>query len=191
VDERAGSEADDSIGTLATSARAIDSVSIVTGDLDALQLVRGTTVTAHIFRHGSELTVFDERAVIERYGLPPHTLIEYKALVGDSSDNIPGVPGIGPKTATKLLLAHHTIEGIYQSLETITEPLQKTLTLHREQVLLARELATIDCAVPIETSLAAYVYKKPPLETCVAYYEKLGFSSLVKRLMKTRETPLL
>lgn len=194
VVERAGSEADDIIGTLAEqqSAWDIDTVSIVTGDLDALQLVRGDVVTAHIFqRGGGTFTVFDESAVFERYGLSPKTLIDYKALVGDASDNIPGVPNIGPKTATKLLLAHQSVDGIYQSIEKVAEPLRGTLLSHKEQVYLARDLATIDRFLPLNISAEACIYKKPDYDVCRAYYEKCGFSSLIKRLARTRETPLL
>src|SRR5207245_2148450 len=110
-----GFEADDVIGTLARQATAQGvQTLIVTGDLDATQLVTPTVTVLTPRRSADDITLYDEEAVYERYGLRPEQIPDFKGLVGDTSDNIPGVRGIGEKTATKLLQQYETVEGIYE-----------------------------------------------------------------------------
>ena len=145
-----GYEADDIIGTLATQAAAegIPSV-VVTGDRDALQLIR-TGLTVLLTKKGiSETRAYDAAAFEEEYGFPPIRLIDMKGLMGDSSDNIPGVPGVGPKTATKLLVEYGTIENVLDhAAEVGGKKLSASLVEYRDQALLSKQLATIECSVP-------------------------------------------
>ena len=145
-----GYEADDIIGTLATQAAAegIPSV-VVTGDRDALQLIR-TGLTVMLTKKGiSETRAYDAAAFEEEYGFPPIRLIDMKGLMGDSSDNIPGVPGVGPKTATKLLVEYGTIENVLDhAAEVSGKKLSASLVEYRDQALLSKQLATIECSVP-------------------------------------------
>lgn len=145
-----GYEADDIIGTLATQAAAegIPSV-VVTGDRDALQLIR-TGLTVMLTKKGiSETRAYDAAAFEEEYGFPPIRLIDMKGLMGDSSDNIPGVPGVGPKTATKLLVEYGTIENVLDHAAEISgKKLSASLVEYRDQALLSKQLATIECSVP-------------------------------------------
>ncbi len=145
-----GYEADDIIGTLATQATAegIPSV-VVTGDRDALQLIR-TGLTVMLTKKGiSETRAYDAATFEEEYGFPPIRLIDMKGLMGDSSDNIPGVPGVGPKTATKLLVEYGTIENVLDhAAEVSGKKLSASLVEYRDQALLSKQLATIECSVP-------------------------------------------
>ena len=145
-----GYEADDIIGTLATQAAAegIPSV-VVTGDRDALQLIR-TGLTVMLTKKGiSETRAYDAATFEEEYGFPPIRLIDMKGLMGDSSDNIPGVPGVGPKTATKLLVEYGTIENVLDHVAEVSgKKLSASLVEYRDQALLSKQLATIECSVP-------------------------------------------
>lgn len=181
----AGYEADDVIGTLAKCyEREPDLTTIIlTGDLDALQLVRGDRVVVDIIKSGAENTVvYNEAAVALRYGLRPDQLPDYKGLVGDPSDNIPGVAGIGPKTASGLLKEFGTLEEVLASIGIIEAKTARKLEGREAAARLSRELATIKCDVPLAC---------PPLGELKAvlksmelsrYFEGLGFRSLVKRI---------
>ena len=148
--EMDGYEADDIIGTLATQAaeQGAEAV-VVTGDHDALQLIR-PDLTVLLTKKGiSDTRRYDTAAFEEEYGFAPIRLIDMKGLMGDSSDNIPGVPGVGPKTATKLLLAYGTIENVLDhAAEVSGKKLSTSLVEYRDQALLSKQLATIECAVP-------------------------------------------
>ena len=156
-------EADDIIGTLATqAAEGGTETVVVTGDRDALQLIRhGLTVV--LTKKGiSDTRAYDTAAFEEEYGFPPIRLIDMKGLMGDSSDNIPGVPGVGPKTATKLLLAYGTIENVLDhAAEVRGKKLSASLVEYRDQALLSKRLATIECSVP-ELRYAAEGFRMQP-----------------------------
>ena len=143
-------EADDIIGTLGTQAAAAGAAAIVvTGDRDALQLIRPGLDVLLTKKGISETRRYDTAAFEEEYGFAPLRLIDLKGLMGDSSDNIPGVPGIGPKTATKLLLSYGTIESVLDHAGEIAgKKLSASLLEYRDQALLSKELATIKCDVP-------------------------------------------
>ena len=160
VYEMPGYEADDVLGTLAKQAEAqeIDAL-ILTGDTDTLQLVSPRVRV--LLNYGVQRkNLYDVAAVRERYGgLGPMSLPEVKALQGDSSDNIPGLPGIGAKTAIRLISEHGSLEGIYQHLDQITQPrLHRSLQENRETAFEGRELTTIVRDVPIELDLEAARY---------------------------------
>ena len=156
-------EADDIIGTLATQAaeQGAETV-VVTGDRDALQLIR-PDLTVLLTKKGiSDTRRYDTAAFEEEYGFAPIRLIDMKGLMGDSSDNIPGVPGVGPKTATKLLLAYGTIENVLDhAAEVSGKKLSTSLVEYRDQALLSKQLATIECAVP-ELRYTAEAFRMQP-----------------------------
>ena len=143
-------EADDIIGTLAVKAAgAGHEVMVVTGDRDALQLVRPNLKVLLTKKGISELKEYDEAAFQEEYGFEPIKLIDLKGLMGDTSDNIPGVPGVGPKTASKLLLEYGSLEEVLNNIENISgKKLKERLTENKEQAILSKELATIELNVP-------------------------------------------
>lgn len=143
-------EADDIIGTLATQAAAQGfDVLVVTGDRDALQLIRPNLRVMLTKKGITELAAYDEAAFQEEYGFAPIRLVDLKGLMGDTSDNIPGVPGIGPKTAGKLLVEYGSIESVFAHLEEISgKKLHENLVTYQAQAMLSKELATIEIAVP-------------------------------------------
>ncbi|WP_288322890.1 DNA polymerase I [uncultured Selenomonas sp.] len=169
-------EADDIIGTLGTQAAAAGAAAIVvTGDRDALQLIRPGLDVLLTKKGISDTRRYDTAAFEEEYGFAPLRLIDLKGLMGDSSDNIPGVPGIGPKTATKLLLSYGTIESVLDHAgEVAGKKLSASLIEYRDQALLSKELATIKCDVP-ELRYTAEGFRMQPdraaLETFCRTYE--------------------
>ena len=148
--EMKGYEADDIIGTLAAQAAAAGAETlVVTGDRDALQLIRAGLSVLLTKKGISDTRRYDTAAFEEEYGFAPIRLIDMKGLMGDSSDNIPGVPGIGPKTATKLLLTYGTLEEVLShAAEAGGKKLSASLIEYRDQAILSKELATIKCDVP-------------------------------------------
>ena len=156
--EKDNYEADDIIGTLATQAAAAGyDASVVTGDRDALQLVRPGLRVLMTKKGISDLKEYDEAAFTEEYQMEPLKLIDLKGLMGDTADNIPGVPGVGPKTATKLLLEYGTLENVLDHAgEVKGKKLQERLTTFAEQARLSKTLATINCDVPDLDALGAY-----------------------------------
>lgn len=184
----AGYEADDLLGTLARQAhkRGMDTL-IVTGDTDALQLVRPDVKVLTSRRRFSDTIIYDEEAVQERYGLRPAQLADYKALVGDTSDNVPGVPGIGPKTATQLLQQFVSLEGIYEHLDQVRgKRAKQALEAHREQALEAKKLVTIVTDVPVELDTQAARFGDFRREEVMEVFRELGFRSLVDRVPETK-----
>ncbi len=148
--ELAGYEADDIIGTLAKRFR--EQTLIVSGDKDVLQLVDDTTVILHTKRGVTDIKRYDIESLAEE-DLTPRKVVEYKALAGDSSDNIPGCKGVGAKTAMKLLEDFGDVDGIYQNTDSLKGALKEKIIANREAVYMSLELATINTAVPIECSL--------------------------------------
>ncbi len=178
-----GFEADDVIGTLAKQATAqgVDTL-IVTGDLDATQLVTPAVTVLTPRRAADDVYLYDEAAVLERYGLRPDQIPDYKGLVGDTSDNIPGVRGVGEKTATKLLQQYETVEGIYAHLEELPEKQRKLLEPAREQALESKRLATIVTDVPIALDLAGCRIGEYDRANVVRLFVDLEFRSLIARI---------
>jgi DNA polymerase-1 len=179
-----GYEADDVIGTLACAGeRAGYEVRIVTGDLDALQLVDDHVRVITNRRGMTDTVVYDVAAVKERFGLEPSQLPDYKALKGDSSDNIPGVPGIGDKTAARLLADHGSLEHLLEDAETLPEGRVRTALLAaRDEALMYRRLATIVTDLPLETPFDAWAYPGPDLPRVRDLFARLGFRRLSARL---------
>jgi DNA polymerase-1 len=179
-----GYEADDVLGTLShqASQQNVDTL-IVTGDNDMLQIVSTSTKVMSPRRGFSDTVIYDETGVEEKYGIPPEQLADFKALTGDPSDNIPGIPGIGDKTAVKLLRQFNSLEGIYAHIDEVApEKLQTSLRHHKDQVLRNKELATIVTDVPINLKLAdcqVSTYDRPQV---VELFRELGFAQLLSRL---------
>lgn len=189
--ESPGHEADDLIATLAEKFHTTKDLRVVvlTGDLDTLQLVQGNEVVIRTFRKGiSDTFIYNEAAVRERYGLSPAQMPDYKALVGDPSDNIKGVPGVGPKTASEALKKFGTLEETYKRMN--EEPkLARKLADFEAQAALAKRLVTLNRAVPlpVEELESLRVHDGRAIRE---YFERLGFDSLVRRLEdKGPETP--
>ena len=166
-------EADDIIGTLATQAAGAGTETVVvTGDRDALQLVRDGLTVLLTKKGIRETHAYDTAVFEEEYGFAPIRLIDMKGLMGDSSDNIPGVPGVGPKTATKLLLEYGTIENVLDhAAEVSGKKLSASLVEYRDQALLSKQLATIECNVP-ELRYEAEGFRMQPDRTALEAFCK-------------------
>ena len=166
-------EADDIIGTLATQAAGAGTETVVvTGDRDALQLIRDGLTVLLTKKGIRETHAYDTAAFEEEYGFAPIRLIDMKGLMGDSSDNIPGVPGVGPKTATKLLLEYGTIENVLDhAAEVSGKKLSASLVEYRDQALLSKQLATIECNVP-ELRYEAEGFRMQPDRTALEVFCK-------------------
>lgn len=180
-------EADDILGTLALAAQEQGHECLLaTGDRDSLQLVApGVSVLLTTTQLGRGETVkMDEAAILEKYGVSPKQLIETKALMGDASDNIPGVPGVGEKTAFALIQKFGTMEGVYQNIEdpAIKPGVRQKLLDGRESALLSHKLAVIDCHVPIPTAVGAYTRQKPDAAGAAALLTRLEMHSILDRL---------
>ena len=179
-----GFEADDIIGTLAErfkSDREIETV-ILTGDLDALQLVDDGRVLVEILKKGvSETVIYDEAMVEERYGLKPEQLPDYKGFVGDASDNIPGVKGMGPKTAQALIARYGSLERIYSDMLE-TDPAAKKVLPFENEALFSKHLATIRRDAPIAPTRGDLAFPGLEVTKLMELFERFGFQSLMKRL---------
>lgn len=190
-----GFEADDIIGTVAALTRKEGGQCvIVTGDRDSFQLVGGG-ITLHLAatRNGApQVIVYDEKTIEEEYGIDdPERMIEIKALMGDTSDNIPGVVGIGPKTASSLICRYKTIDAIYENIDSIevTDKVREQLKKSREQAFLSRELAAIRLDCPIDPDLNAYRIGPVDQEKTAQLLTKLEMNSILKKLELTPSSP--
>lgn len=180
-------EADDILGTLAALCeKSGNECVIATGDRDSLQLVSDTTrVLLAATKMGKpEIINYDKAALFERYGLTPPEMIELKSLMGDSSDNIPGVAGVGEKTATDLITRFHSIDNIYESLETldIKESVRKKLEAGRESAYLSRELGTICREAPINPDISQYKIKPRNDAELARLMTRLEFFKLMEKM---------
>ncbi len=179
-----GFEADDLVGTLACKAKAEGfDVLIVTGDLDTLQLVNDHVKVMTTIKGVTETVVYDEKAVEERYGLKPSQLVDYKALKGDPSDNIPGVPGIGDKSAVKLIREFGDLDNLLAHIDDISDSrAQKALKAAPEMAKESKHLATIVTDVPVDIDLDECSYRKPDYNRLRDLFKRLEFKSLLRRL---------
>jgi DNA polymerase-1 len=190
--EVGGYEADDLIGTLATQGvQEGYAVTILTGDSDQLQLV-GDGVTVQMTMRGvTDVKVYDADAVRERYGIGPERIPDWKALVGDTSDNIPGVPGIGDKTATTLLQKWETLENMLEHVAEVTPPKARAaLEANIEQARLSKRLATIVCDVPVEFAIRPYAPTDEDRQRLRDMFTNLEFKSLHGRIPRPASAPL-
>src|SRR3989338_1782949 len=210
VVEKSGFEADDIVGTLAEKFKGSPStgsgtnnyslsearhstvpgeveelqIIIFSGDKDNLQLVDDDKVVVELLKTGVSKTVtYDKAFFLQQYGFAPEQLVDYKALVGDVSDNIPGVTGIGPKGATDLIKEYGSVEKIYEEVGLIPkEVLRKKLEAGRESAFLSKKLAAIKRDAPLEVTLDDLRQETLNKEELKKYFEEFGFKSLTERL---------
>ncbi len=176
--EKEGFEADDVIGTLSRKFPDTD-VLIYTGDRDSYQLVNENVSVCFTKRGVTEIDLLSNGNFYEKVGLMPLQIIEEKALMGDSSDNIPGVKGVGPKSAMELLRRYGTVEEIYRHLDELSASLKRKLEEGRVMADLSHTLATIILNVPLDTTLEDCILTLPFPEEAREYFSKLEFRSLV------------
>lgn len=178
-------EADDIMGTFAVQAKEKGvEACLITGDYDLLQLVDDNT-GVYITRTGStDLVRYDDNAFEEKYGIKVSQFVDYKALVGDSSDNIPGVPRIGPKAAQSLLTAYNDLDGIYAHLDEVKGAQQKYLTEGKESAYMSQELARIFIDAPISIDWDEADIERTNVEQILEVLHKYEFNSLIARLPK-------
>ncbi len=194
--EKEGFEADDIIGTIVKQIensplyKDIENI-IVTGDLDTLQLVSYKTKIYALRRGMSDTNIYNEAGVIKRYGLKPSQMIDYKGLRGDPSDNIPGVKGIGEKTAIELLKKYGTIENIYKNLNKIKGVLREKLERDKTQALLSKHLATIVKNVPLKLKLEQAITQEFDRKKIVKLFQELNFFSLINRIPNSFQDSVL
>jgi len=181
--ELAGHEADDILATLTVKSRAQgDEVLVVTGDRDAFQLIRDSGVKVMTTRRGiTDIVVYDRDKVIDRYGVTPEQVPDFLGLKGDASDNIPGVPGIGEKTAAKLVQDFGSVEALYESLDRVSsDKLRSLLSDHRQDAEISKKLATLNFEVPVgdlaDAKLGAWRE-----ETVREVFSRLEFRTLLER----------
>jgi len=182
--ELAGFEADDLIGTLANKVDGAVEKIIVTGDMDTMQLINDHTKVFTMKRGLTDSMIYDAKAVRERYGLAPEQMIDFKALRGDPSDNIPGVKGIGEKIATELLQNFKTLDGVYKNINSkkIKDRIRELLSLYKDKAYMSKDLATIKCDAPIEFDLDQARFGKFDQEKLAKLFNELEFRSLLPRL---------
>src|SRR5262245_61372088 len=188
-----GVEADDVIGTLAKSAAEQGLVTVIsTIDKDMAQVVDDRVRIVNTMFD----TTLDRDGVRRKFGVEPEQIVDYLALVGDTSDNIPGVPGIGTKSAAALLARFGTLEGIYENLERLDEApvrgaarLAESLKSHREAALVSRALATIRCDVPLEFQPTDLTRAEPDYASLRELYGRLEFGTLLRQLPTPESAP--
>ena len=185
-----GYEADDILGTIARQAGELGvPVQIITGDRDLLQLVDANTrVELPPGPHQQEPRIYDAAAVQAEYGLTPRQIVDWKALEGDTSDNIPGVAGIGRKTSVQLLQQYHSLESIYDHLEEIPARFRAKLEAGRDSAFLSQKLAAIITDAPVRLDLNACLAQEFDHQAVLDLFRALEFRSLTRRLAETQPT---
>ncbi|ETI95509.1 MAG: hypothetical protein Q606_CBAC00180G0006 [Intestinibacter bartlettii DORA_8_9] len=182
--ELEGYEADDLIGTVARLGEENDfKVYIVTGDKDAIQLASHKTTTLITKKGVGEVEEYDYDSVLERYEMTPTQFIDLKGLMGDKSDNIPGVPGVGEKTGIKLLKQYSTIENLIEHTDELKGSIKKKIEENKDLALMSKELATIITNVPIEVKLEDLEYGDYNKDDVVEKFKEFGFTSLITKLL--------
>lgn len=184
-----GYEADDIIGTLSHKAteKGMETL-IVTGDGDSLQLVSDQVQVLMTKKGISEIQKYDPAVVAEKWQVGPEKMVQIKALMGDSSDNIPGVPGVGAKTAIKLIKEFHDLETLYENLDQVKgAKLVEKLTANKELAFISRQLGTICINVPISGSIDQYFRKDADPEKLIPVYLELEFRNFLKALQEREE----
>ena len=185
-----GYEADDVLAALSKKAveQGLD-VIIVTGDTDTLQLVAPHVRVLLSGRKFTDTKMYDEAAIRDRYALQPKQLVDFKSLKGDVSDNIPGVPGVGKVTATRLLQEFNSVENLYQHIEEVQPKLRSKLESNEATVRRGKELIRLVTDLPIDLDLDSSRLSAVDRSKVVALFRELGFHSLLKRLPKAAQRP--
>ena len=190
IRELEGYEADDVIGTLVQEAKQLGvDTYIVSGDLDGMQLVNDH-VRLLTTRMGVAATViYDEAKVMERYGLRPDQMLDYKALKGDTSDNIPGVPGVGEKTASQLLQQFGSLDALYERLDEVKGKLRDRLAEHKDSAFLSREVGRLVTNLPVKLELETARTGRYDRRAVAQRFRELEFRSLIDRLPPSSIAP--
>ncbi|MDP1417259.1 DNA polymerase I [Peribacillus simplex] len=185
-------EADDIIGTLSLQAEKDGfEVKVISGDKDLTQLSSPSTTVSITKKGITEIEEYTPKHIHEKYGLSPMQIIDLKGLMGDASDNIPGIPGVGEKTALKLLHQFETVENLLQSIDEVSgQKLKEKIEEHKELALLSKELATITREAPLEVSVNETEYTGMDQDRVISFYKELGFSTLLDKLDVTESAPL-
>ncbi len=183
VIEQQGYEADDILGVLSrlSAEDGVDSV-LLTGDKDAFSLISDSCRVLLTRKGVSLLELYDKQKLYETYALEPKQIVDLKGFMGDKSDNIPGVPGIGEKTALNLLHSYVNMEGVYENIDEIKGKLKDKLIQHKELALLSRKLARIDVNAPIPVNIDSLEFNGLNDKNAGPVFEKLGFATLQNRL---------
>ncbi len=184
-----GFEADDILGTVSKKAEE-EGIKpyIITGDKDAFQLASDKTTVIFTKRGTSEFDAYDEKAVYEKYGFSPQQFIDFKGLMGDQSDNIPGIPGVGEKTATKLILEYGSVENLIASTDSMKKSkLRDKIEENAQLAVMSKRLATICRDIPVEVDFEAMKYEGPDYGKLIEIYKKLEFNLFIKRLTSERK----
>lgn len=193
VIEKEGYEADDILGTLASTAHSegIEAY-ILTGDRDSLQLISEDGMVKVLLATNTDTITMDGEKFKEKYGVSSSVFVDVKALMGDSSDNIPGVPGIGEKTALKLIADHGSLDGVYENLENAghTPSVKKKLTEGKKSAYLSLDLARINCHVPLKEKLCDLENTGFDKEKLTELFTRFEFSSFIKRFGLDSSAPI-
>jgi DNA polymerase I len=178
-----GFEADDVLGTVVERTRDLPiELVLVTSDKDMLQLVSPRVRVFSTTGRGGDRVVFDEAAVKAKWGVEPAQIPDILALMGDSIDNIPGVPGVGEKTAAKLIGQFGGVDRLYENLSLVPGKLRETLAANRKQALLSRELATVSTRVPIAVDLETFRRREPDWDKLRALWTEMEFHTLLRQV---------
>ncbi|PAL11376.1 DNA polymerase I [Peribacillus simplex] len=185
-------EADDIIGTLSLQAEKDGfEVKVISGDKDLTQLSSPSTTVSITKKGITEIEEYTPKHIHEKYGLSPLQIIDLKGLMGDASDNIPGIPGVGEKTALKLLHQFETVENLLQSIDEVSgQKLKEKIEEHKDLAILSKELATITREAPLEVSVNETEYTGMDQDRVISFYKELGFSTLIDKLDVTESAPL-
>lgn len=184
-----GYEGDDIIGTLVDFGEKNNlKVSVYTGDKDANQLISSQTTIYRTVKGVTELDIYNEQTLLDKYGLKPDQFRDFLGLMGDSSDNIPGIKGVGEKTALKLLHQYGTIEGLQKHQDEIKGKMGEKIRAGMEDALMSKKVATILRDIPIDVDLEKATYQGYDYETLKSFYEKYDMNSLIKS-MTTEAAP--
>jgi DNA polymerase-1 len=186
--EQEGYEADDVIGTISKHAPKNIETVIVTGDMDELQLVDEKTKVYTMRRGFSDTVIYDRAAIKAKYGLTPEEFIDYKALKGDPSDNIPGVSGVGEKTATELIKTYGSLDRVYKNLDKIKPTLAEKLKKEKEIAYLSQKLSRIETNLPIKVDLQSCYVHRYDRQKVIELFGELEFRSLLSKI--PGESPL-
>ena len=177
-------EADDIIGTLAKMGEATDfeKIHIITGDKDLLQMVDEKT-TVHITRKGvTDIESFNKEEVFAKYELTPSQIVDLKGLMGDPSDNLPGIPGVGEKTAIKLLKQFGTVENLIEHTDELKGKMKEKVETHTEQALLCKRMATIHKDVPLPLTFDDLVYHGAQTTELMEFFKEMEFNAFLKKM---------
>ncbi|MGE7766511.1 DNA polymerase I [Peribacillus sp. NPDC096540] len=185
-------EADDIIGTLSLQAeRDGFEVKVISGDKDLTQLSSPSTTVSITKKGITEIEEYTPKHIHEKYGLSPLQIIDLKGLMGDASDNIPGIPGVGEKTALKLLHQFETVENLLRSIDEVSgQKLKEKIEEHKDLALLSKELATITREAPIQVMVNETEYNGMDQDRVISFYKELGFSTLLDKLDVSESVPI-